>query len=680
VLHHLMRCARAYGVTLEADFVPNDRNRLMMMTYRFAGFRPVTETRDGHPSTLRLDDSPIPCVPAGVKLLADPSDFARETLAAPAALAVHFAAHSAACPQACALIHRGQTWRYAELRSEVARIAQALTDAGVAPGDFVAVHLDRSPQLAATVLAIWSLAAAYSALPVDQPRERLAAMARTVHAKVLVVDGRARSIRPPCSAQVVIDLADVAAAAPDAGALLVPRRLPHRLAAAYCIHTSGSTGTPKGVVNTHEGVVNLMRAQRDCFGSLDDCRVLQAASFGFDAFVFDLTLAFGARGTLVIVDDDAIVGSALAREVTAHEVTHATLTPSVLAQTDLRRERSLRCVISAGERFLPLALDHLPVEARIHNAYGPTEAAVWSLVETVPHDWPRAMPPPLGRPISGVRVTADGAREGAGASGDLELSVSGPCLAWGYPADPVATALRFVPDPTGTPGSRRYLTGDRVSQLEDGRWCFEGRLDDQVKLNGVRVELREVERALEQHPEVAACCVVGHAEAGHVVRLFAAIVPRTAALPPATLAKETLDRARQGVPASWLPAMVEIVPTLPLTAHGKRDRAAIAQALDARWLERLTDERSTTATARSASLEVELMATLWREVLGVTNTTASDNFFALGGNSLKLIQLRRRITEVFGNAPSVAEMYEARTLSDLVAFVQRRSAASGTAP
>ncbi|MEV6974195.1 amino acid adenylation domain-containing protein [Kitasatospora sp. NPDC093806] len=546
-----------------------------------------------------------------------------------------------------------ETLDYAELDRRANRLAHTLRARGVRPGDRVGLLLERTVAVPVAILAVLKAGAAYVPVDLAAPADRAALVFGDTAVTAVLTD---RPDRAPDGPWQTLDLAAHAAeiaAHPATRPPAVGR--PGDLA--YLIFTSGSTGRPKGVAVAHEHVSRLLDSGRPHFGFGPDTVWTLFHSYAFDWTVWELwgALLHGAR--LVVVpyltsrSPDEFAGL-----LDQERVTHLCLTPSALRQLEpalRRRPRALpelRWIMLGGEALDPGVvqrwhdLDPLP-PARICNLYGITETTVHvtthdvapggagferSLIgEPMPHltavvldDWLRPCPP--------------------GVPG--ELYIGGGSLAHGYWGRPGLTAGRFVADPSGPPGARLYRTGDVAKRLPDGGLEYVGRADFQVKLRGFRIELGEIENAVAAHPDVDACVVTVHDD-----RLAAYVTGRA----PEDL-RELLGRT---LPAYMIPATVTVLAALPLTVNGKVDRAALP-----------APDRAVPVPAgrhvEPRTPEEELFAAVWTEVLGVGGIGVHDDFFHLGGDSIRAVQLagalhdrgwQITLRDVF-NAPTVAAL------------------------
>ncbi|WAS90947.1 non-ribosomal peptide synthetase/type I polyketide synthase [Nannocystis punicea] len=550
-----------------------------------------------------------------------------------------------AAPERVAVTLGDAQLTYAALERRAELLARHLAARGVGPESLVAVSVERSLELVIAVVAVLKAGAAFLPLDPAYPAERLAFMLADSGARVVLTQAR---LAERFAGREVIRLdVDQHAIVADARAVTAADD-PSR--AAYVIYTSGSTGRPKGVVVEHRSAVNLARAQRVLFGLTDDSVVLQFSALSFDAFVFELLLAWGAGATLCLLPPGLPVpGPEFEEVLRSRRVSMCVLPPSVLAAMADAPLPDLVHVVAAGEACSAELVARWGRGRRFVNAYGPTETTVCATAYACE---PGEGPPPIGRPLAEVQVyVLDPAGNPAPFGVFGELVVGGAGVARGYLGRPGLTAERFVPDPfSGAPGARLYRTGDRVRWRADGQLEFAGRLDRQVKLRGFRIELGEVEAAVRAHPAVQDAAVIVTRE-----ELVAYVVPRTASEGVAAAVREFAQGRLPGhmVPAAVVP--VEAFPTLP---NGKVDVRALA-------------ERRPRAEGRAIELprsQVEqALAQIWREALGLEQVGVDEPFFELGGHSLLLARVRTAIEARFGRRVEMVELFQHPTIRSLAA-------------
>ncbi|MER7344922.1 amino acid adenylation domain-containing protein [Streptomyces aurantiacus] len=569
---------------------------------------------------------------------------------------------AAATPDAPAVTEtgeRGRSLRYRELDDRAARLAHHLRAGGIGEGDVLAVALPRGIDLLVGMLAAWKAGAAFLPLDLAHPPARLAAQCADAAAAAVLTDGTLTGTELPDLPRVdVVADADAVAALPTTAPAV--RRTASD--AAYVMFTSGSTGRPKGVVVEHGALANRVGWSVSGQGIDAGDRVLHKTRSGFDAAMLELFAPLAAGGTVVLAPPDAEQDpAALLRAAADGAATVLQLVPSVLRMLlelpswpDLS---ALRQVWLAGEPLSAELVARLRerVDVAVWNTYGPTECAVDVTAYPVGAGATGAVP--IGRPLPNLRLRIldrEGGLTPAGVPG--ELLVGGAGLARGYAGRPDLTAARFVPDPYGPPGSRLYRTGDLVRRRADGVLEFTGRADDQVKVNGVRIEPGEVEAALIAHPSVREAVVTARSLASGGHALVAHYLPEGGAEPtPDELARH----CRRTLPAAYVPGAFVALDAFPLNRNGKLDRAALPEPAAG------TGGR----TAPEGPVE-ERIAELCGELLGLAEVGARTSFFALGGNSLLAIRLVSALQREFDLDLPVRIVFEGPTVADLAVAVE----------
>ncbi|MGW5162467.1 amino acid adenylation domain-containing protein [Nonomuraea wenchangensis] len=545
---------------------------------------------------------------------------------------------AAATPGRPALRFRDRMLTYAELDAAASALAARLRERGAGPERVVAVALPRSAELVVALVAVLKTGAAYLPVDPEQPAERTASML--------------------ADAAPVVTLREVEL---EPGGRREPATPVDPRNPAYVIYTSGSTGRPKGVVVAHEAIVNRLRWMQAEYGLTAEDRVLQKTPAGFDVSVWEFFWPLIAGATLVVAEpgghrDAAYLAGLIRRE----RVTTVHFVPSMLraflADPDAARCTGLRRVICSGEE-LPAGLAaefHAALPGcGLHNLYGPTEAAVdvtyWACRPG------ESGPVPIGRPVWNTAVHVLDRDLRPAAAGELYLA--GVQLARGYLGRPGLTAGRFVPDPYGPPGSRMYRTGDLARRRPDGVVEYAGRADDQIKIRGFRVEPGEVEAVLNAHPDVRQAVVTAHEVRPGVTLLTGHVVPAEgAAVDPDALRAHTAAR----LPGPMVPAVFVPLASVPLTANGKLDRRALPPpAGDGK-----AGAGGAGAGAAGESAE-GLLTALVADVLRLPDVRPTDDFFALGGDSILALHLvgRARRAGLAITARQVLELGTARALA-----------------
>ncbi|MFJ7901541.1 type I polyketide synthase [Streptomyces sp. NPDC096198] len=571
-------------------------------------------------------------------------------------------------PAAVAVVHGERRTTYGELDAVAGRLAARLAALGVRPGEPVALCLDRGPALFAAMLGILKAGAAYVPLDAADPDDRVRDVVEQAGIRIAVTDG-SRGF-PDGAVRVLTPdgPGDTPADAPEPKGPVAGPGDP-----AYVIFTSGSTGRPKGVAMTHRSLVNMLTwHDRSRPGS---CRTrtaqVCAVSFDFSFHEIFSTLCFG--GTLVVADEEVRRNSyALAAFLAEQRVERLFAPVTVLTQLaeaalDGPAPQDLREVVTTGERLrITPAVRELFTRtgALLHNHYGATEFqdATACTLTGDPADWPATAP--IGLPLDNVQVyVLDAALRPVPEGTEGELCVAGAGVAAGYLGRPDLTAERFVPNPFGD--GTLYRTGDLARTLPDGTVDHLGRMDDQVKIRGIRIEPGEIEAALAAHPDVAEAVVLAHDVQGHR-RLVAHLVLRPGAARDGA-PRRLRDHLAERLPAAMVPDAYDVVDAMPLTSSGKTDRRRLTPPAA---LERL----SGTAAVRAGTDTERLLAQVWEEVLGVDTVGVHDTFFDIGGTSLHLVAVQRRLTEMLGRTLPVVDLFRYSTVRALAAHLDDAAA------
>ena len=553
-----------------------------------------------------------------------------------------FAAWAAARPEALAVAWSGGSLTYGELNARANRLARHLRRLGLGPEAPVGLLARRSPEMMVGLLGVLKAGGCYLPLDPAYPEERLAMTLADAGVRWLLSTGELMVELPAVAAAVsgrmfLLD-EDWASlfglSAEDPEPLAGPRHL------AYVIYTSGSTGRPKGVEVEHRSLSNLVAWHRRTYGVTAADRSTRLAGSAFDASVWEIWPCLASGASLHLPPDELLVSPPELAAWLAQERITLCFLPTPLAEAVLEAVPGeswpagapLRALHTGGDRL------HRGPDPRhpfgLYNHYGPTE-------NTVVTTWCRVAPeedgrPPIGRPLDGVEVQVVDPGSFALIAGDEaeagELWAGGVGLARGYRGRPELTAERFVPDPFGSsPGARLYRTGDLVRTLPSGNLDFLGRIDFQVKVRGFRIELGEIETVLRRQAAVREGVVLAQEDGGGGRRLVGYVVPR-GALRGEELTTELAAALGRSLPEYMVPATWVVLESLPLTPNGKVDRAALPEP-----------ERDEGSYVAPRSETEERLAAIFVEVLDLDRVGVDDDFFALGGHSLKATQALSRM-------------------------------------
>ncbi|HEX7240244.1 MAG TPA: amino acid adenylation domain-containing protein, partial [Longimicrobiaceae bacterium] len=575
-------------------------------------------------------------------------------------------------PEAVALVWGGVELSYAELDARANRLAHHLSRLGVGPESRVGVLLERGVELVVSILAILKAGGAYVPLDPGYPAERLALMLDDGSVRVLL----SRSDVPFAAGAggpsvVLLDEAADALAAHPADA---PRSGATAENLAYIVYTSGSTGRPKGVMVAHRHVVQLaVETDYVRFGPGD--RVAQASNASFDALTFEAWGALMNGATLVGIPRDVILSPAAFRDtLRAQRITTLYQTTALLNQ--LAREQPdifspLREVLFGGQAVDADSVRRLLKAGkprRLLHMYGPTETTAWCSYENVEEVAEDALTVSIGGPTGNQRIhLLDAALNPVPMGVPGEAYVAGDGVVRGYLDRPGLTAERFLPDPfAGEPGTRMYRTGDRLRWKADGRLEFIGRVDEQVKVRGFRIEPGEIEATLSAHAEVREARVIVREDEPGEQRLVAYVVGRVDA-------DAMRGHLRQNLPEYMVPGAFVVLDVLPLTPNGKLDVKALPAP------DRTSAEGRYVAPRTPTE---EAVAEIWAETLRLERVGVTESFFELGGHSLLATRVISQVRRVFGVEVPLRALFEGPTVAELAGRVEevRRAGAPALPP
>ncbi|MFF3783731.1 amino acid adenylation domain-containing protein [Streptomyces sp. NPDC001933] len=555
-----------------------------------------------------------------------------------------FTAQAARTPHQVALIHEEQQVTYEELDIWSNRLARHLTARGVTPGSIVAIHLERSPQLIAALLAALKAGAGYTLLDPQFPADRLNTVLGQTDPAALVTQAHLTALTTPAT---LIDLtAEIPAITTLPGTPVETGGHPESIA---CVmFTSGSTGVPKGVAASHRALAATFIGP-DYLEFGPGQTYLQSSPVSWDAFALEVFGPLLHGGVCVLQPGQHTDPHQIAELVERHAITtlqmSASLFNHMLDEHPAVFSR-IKEAMTAGEAASPAhTAKALADHPHLHlvNGYGPAESMGFTTTHTLTGPAPAI---PIGRPIAGKHayVLDENLRMlPPGVPG--ELYVAGHGLAHGYIGQPALSAERFVADPHGAPGSRMYRTGDLARWSQDGALEYFGRADQQIKLRGFRIEPGEIESALLRHPTLAQVAVLIREDRPGDKRLVAYVVPTEGSRPDLP---ELRRHAVAALPEYMVPATFVPLEALPLTVNGKLDRRALPEP-----------PQADTAGGREPRTPAEeVLCGLFADVLGLTSVTIDDHFFQLGGHSLLATRLIGRIRSIWDTRVTIRDLFQ----------------------
>jgi aspartate racemase len=604
-------------------------------------------------------------------------------------------------PDHTAVVFEDQRLTYQEINEKANQLAFLLRDKGIGRGDYVPELMDNGPELLISHLAIMKAGAAFVPLDTRWPSERIQGILSDLNSKVVLV-GQAKPHWPvlasgPC---VVVDVPELTGAKSNPH---VPVRLEDPI---YVIFTSGSTGKPKGAINQHRGIVNRFLEMNDRYGGRDNDVILATSAPIFDASVWQLLwpLMNGSR-TVIPAPTQGFDLQQIIDLMVKEQVTMTDFVPSVfrLLVDHLATHRelhgqlsSLRQLLIGGEAMSPPVVyqfkSYFP-DVGITNTYGPTETSIGVIFYDVPPEYTN--PIPIGRPIRNVQAfILDRTLNPVPVGVPGELYLGGACVGLGYVNDQTATDAGFIQNPfREINGSQLYKTGDLARFRPDGNIEFLGRLDDQMKIRGVRVQPSEIEAVLRQHPAVREAAVLAQEDTRGDKRLVAYVVPNKTpdqrstkdlgtkdqkqsaeagesaeslgswVLGLGSFSSELRQHVKARLPQYMVPSAFVLLEALPLTAHGKLDR----HALPAPDRDRPALEESFVAPRTSVE---EVLVGIWADVLGLEQVGIRDNFFDLGGHSLMATQIMFRLREAFQVEIPLPTLFQKLTIEELALEIE----------
>lgn len=573
-------------------------------------------------------------------------------------------------PDAVVMSFEGQHLTYWELNRRANQLAHYLQGLGVGPETLVGICVDRSLELVIGLLGILKSGGAYVPLDLVYPQERLAFMLEDTRVPILLTQSWLLNELPEYQAQIIcldVEWEMVAHMSQESPPCVVTTDN-----VAYTIYTSGSTGRPKGVQVLHSAVVNFLESMCERPGLVEQDTVLSVTALSFDIAVLELflPLAVGACvelvSRLVVADSVQLMGRLADPHITVMQATPVVW--RMLMEAGWQGREGLKVLCGGEELSRSLADELLDRGIVLWNMYGPTETTVWSTIYEVEGG---EKPVSIGRPIGNTQVyLLDAYLRPVPLGVPGKLYIGGNGLARGYLNQPVLIAERFIPNPFSTePGARLYYTGDLARYLPDGNIEFLGRIDYQVKVRGFRIELREIEAALEQHQAVREAVVLaredGPSNTSTGFRSDKWLVAYVVSADGQELTvSELRNFLQQTLPGYMVPTHFMMLEALPLTPNGKIDRQVLPAPDQTR------PELKTPYVSPRSEME-RRVAAVWKDVLHIERVGVNDNFFDLGGHSLLVTQVHNRLQEAFGKELTVLDLFRYPSIGALVKYLNQ---------
>ncbi|GCF10054.1 non-ribosomal peptide synthetase [Dictyobacter arantiisoli] len=570
-------------------------------------------------------------------------------------------------PAAIAVTFEDELLTYAELNSRANQLAHYLQKSGVGLETFVGIYMERSLEMVIGLLGVLKAGGAYVPLAPSYPTERLTFMLSDASIALLLTQARLLNTLPLSGLPIVCVDSEWGMIAQQSVENSVNKTTTMNLA--YVIYTSGSTGVPKGVMNTHGGIQNRLQWMQQAYHLDTTDRVLQKTPFSFDVSVWEFFWPLLTGASLVLARPEGHRESSyLLHLIQEQHITTLHFVPSMLQiflkEEDVPNCKSIRRVFCSGEALSVRVQEQFfaQLDADLYNLYGPTEAAVdvtsWTCLRT-----PDQQRVPIGYPIANIQIYVLDVHLQPVPVGVLgELHIGGIGIARGYHNRPDLTADKFVPDPfSAEPGARLYKTGDIVRYLPDGAIEFLGRSDDQVKVRGFRIELGEIESTLLRHAGVQETSVLVHEDMPGERYVIAYVVPVQGATPTVSELRSFLQRK---LPEYCMPSIITFIDALPLTPSGKVNRLALPRP------ERRDQRTDMLFVAPQTQLE-QTIARVWQEVLHLDSMGRNDNFFDLGGHSLLIIEVQRKLHKELRKEIALVELFRYPTIFLLARYLSQ---------
>ena len=542
---------------------------------------------------------------------------------------------------------------YEELNTQANKLSRYLQKSGIAAGDCFAIAANRSKDVITAILAALKIGAAYLPFEVSFPAERIALMCRESNAKLILTNRGLTEKLSAISAEKLY-FEDLSAEINNESGENLETSVSSE-DVAYIMFTSGSTGEPKAVAVPHRAVVRLVKNSNYADLSENE-RILQLAPLSFDASVFEIFGALLNGGTLCLFSQEADSSRKIGQAIKANKITTVWLTAglfNLMVDENLADLENLRQILAGGDA---LSLHHVQKflaeneSVKLINGYGPTENTTFTCCQTLNEKEFAGGKVPIGRAIGGTKVyILDKNLEPLPAGAIGEIFAGGAGLAHGYLNNPDLTAEKFIPNPFSADGERLYRTGDAAFYDPDGTIHFVGRSDKQVKIRGFRIEPAEIEAVLRRHEQISDCVVAVRKTSAGEKFLCVYIVAENEP-PDFVILREYL---KESLPDFMIPAAFSRIEKIPLTVNGKTDFAALPEpsANDAQII-KISPE----------TLTEQKLYDIWREILEESDFGVNEDFFTLGGHSLRAMQMINRIREAFETEIPLKAVFEFPTI------------------
>jgi amino acid adenylation domain-containing protein/non-ribosomal peptide synthase protein (TIGR01720 family) len=529
-------------------------------------------------------------------------------------------------PDQTAVVFKNEQVTYRQLNERANQLAEVLMAKKVTIDTVVAIMLEKSVELIVSILAVLKAGGCYLPIDKDYPAGRIQYMLSDSQTKIMITTEEDASKIRFKGEYVLLD---------DASIWQFPKENPDNKVRvtdlAYLIYTSGTTGQPKGVMVEHKGIANLKVVWEESFGISPQDRIGFFASISFDASVWEIFMALLNGATLYVLSKELLANLCEFQEYLGeNSITVMTLPPSYAQHLDPSSLSDLRLLITAGSASSQNLVNKWNQSVAYVNAYGPTETSICATTWAAPRQWCRASHIPIGTPIRNTQVYILDDNLKPVTPGELgQLWVGGVGLARGYLNRPELTAEKFIDNPF-IPGEKLYCTGDYAKWLPDGNIEYRGRTDHQVKIRGYRIELGEIEAVLQKYTGISEAAVIVKKDRQGEAFLSAYYVAKKEI--PGHLLRSYMEKE---LPHYMVPYHFHCIENMPLTVNGKVDREKLL-------LPEYNQEAASQYTAPRNELEL-LLAEVWKDVLEVEEVGIHDNFYLLGGDSIKAIQVAAKL-------------------------------------